>query len=168
MVSFDIVADTITRLRNAQMIKRVSTEVRFSKKIFVLIQLLCSLGYLKSFKVFSSTNDEVIYDYLDDKSFDIYKDKNKYDFLSQISKLKILVDLKYYKSAHARLPQAVIRDIAIISKQGRRKFINVEKLKISPYKNSMGTIILSTNKGLMSDQKALKLNLGGEEILKIF
>lgn len=32
MVSFDIVADTITRLRNAQMIKRVSTEVRFSKK----------------------------------------------------------------------------------------------------------------------------------------
>jgi len=166
MVSFDIVADSIARINNAQMAKHLVTKLKFAKKIFVLMKVLCSLGYIKNFKVEDS--EKLIYNYLEDINFDIYRDKNKYDFFTNISKIYITVELKYYNSPNARKPQGVIQDLVIISKQGRRRFTTAAKLKISPYKNNMGSIIVSTSKGLMSAQEASKLNLGGEQILKVF
>lgn len=168
MISFDIIADSVARIRNAQMAKHLKTELKFSKKTFALVKLLCALGYVKDFVVMDAAMQDVRYHYLNDTSYDIYHDKNKYDFTTNIAKLKLLVDLKYSLSHVTKKLEGVIQDMKLISKQGRRKFITAKDLKRSAYKNNMGSIIISTNKGLMSDRKAVQLNLGGEQILQIF
>jgi len=165
----DRLADSVARIRNAQLAKHLKTNLFFSKKVFALIKLLCVLGYLKNFSVVNVQTEDVIYSLNDDKSYDIYHDKTKkYDFSSNVQHLAIVVELKYKYSTLERKPVGVIRDMALISTQGRRITTAVKDLKISQYKNGMGCVIVSTSKGLMDDKKAIQLNLGGEKILKVF
>ncbi len=72
----------------------------------------------------------------------------------------ILVDLKYYEG------QPVIKEIKRISKPGRRVYSKATS--IPKVLNGLGLAILSTSKGVMSDSEAIKNNLGGEIICRIF
>ena len=72
----------------------------------------------------------------------------------------ILVDLKYYEG------QPVIREIKRISKPGRRVYSRATS--IPRVHNGLGLAILSTSKGVMSDSEAIKNNLGGEIICRVF
>ena len=72
----------------------------------------------------------------------------------------ILVDLKYYEG------QPVIKEIKRISKPGRRVYSRADS--IPRVLNGLGLAILSTSKGVMSDSEAVKNNLGGEIICRIF
>ena len=72
----------------------------------------------------------------------------------------ILVDLKYYEG------QPVIKEIKRISKPGRRVYSRADS--IPRVLNGLGLAILSTSKGVMSDAEAVKNNLGGEIICRIF
>ena len=72
----------------------------------------------------------------------------------------ILVDLKYYEG------QPVIKEIRRISKPGRRVYSKATS--IPKVLNGLGLAILSTSKGVMSDTEAVKNNLGGEIICRIF
>ena len=56
----------------------------------------------------------------------------------------------------------VIKHIDRISKPGRRIYIKAEDVK--PIKNNIGISILSTSKGIITNKKAKKLNVGGEVI----
>lgn len=70
------------------------------------------------------------------------------------------VELKYYEG------KAVMQMIKKISKPGRRVYSSVSDLpKIH---NGLGTIFLSTSKGIMSDDQARKNNVGGELICSIY
>lgn len=73
---------------------------------------------------------------------------------------KVQVQLKYdsYK-------KPVITEIDRISKPGKRIYIKAEDVK--PYKSNMGISILSTSKGIMTNKKAMKLNVGGEVICNV-
>lgn len=62
--------------------------------------------------------------------------------------------------------KAVIRDIEVLSKPGKRLYSNVEDLPI--VYNGLGVVILSTSKGVMTDYDAKAQNLGGELLLKVF
>tara|TARA_B100000408_G_scaffold134553_1_gene122697 strand:- start:36 stop:434 length:399 start_codon:yes stop_codon:yes gene_type:complete len=84
--------------------------------------------------------------------FNIDNDKKKIKFLS--------VDLKYYEG------QPVIKEIKRISKPGRRVYSKATS--IPKVLNGLGLAILSTSKGVMSDSDAMKNNLGGEIICKVF
>ena len=84
--------------------------------------------------------------------FKIDKNENK-------SKL-ISVDLKYYEG------QPVIREIRRVSKPGRRVYSRADS--IPKVHNGLGVAILSTSKGVMSDSEAIKNNLGGEIICRVF
>ena len=84
--------------------------------------------------------------------FNIDNDKKKIKFLS--------VDLKYYEG------QPVIKEIKRISKPGRRVYSKATS--IPKVLNGLGLAILSTSKGVMSDTDAIKNNLGGEIICKVF
>ena len=84
--------------------------------------------------------------------FNIDNDKKKIKFLS--------VDLKYYEG------QPVIKEIKRISKPGRRVYSRATS--IPKVLNGLGLAILSTSKGVMSDTDAIKNNLGGEIICKVF
>ena len=76
------------------------------------------------------------------------------------NKKSLSVDLKYYEG------QPVIREIKRISKPGRRVYSKATS--IPRVHNGLGLAILSTSKGVMSDSDAIKNNLGGEIICRIF
>ena len=75
-------------------------------------------------------------------------------------KESILIDLKYNSG------NPVINSIQRVSKPGRRIFSSAESLpKVS---NGLGIAIISTPKGVMTDQDARKNQVGGEIICKLF
>ena len=76
------------------------------------------------------------------------------------NKKNLKVDLKYYEGV------PVIKEIKRISKPGRR--IYSKAVSIPKIQNGLGLAILSTPKGVMSDNEARKNNLGGEIICRIF
>ncbi|AOP35163.1 30S ribosomal protein S8 [Leptospira sp. 201903070] len=59
----------------------------------------------------------------------------------------------------------IIRELIRVSTPGRRVYI--KSAEIRPYKNNIGTMIVSTSKGIMTGKNARKLKLGGEVILKM-
>ena len=68
--------------------------------------------------------------------------------------------LKYYDGA------PVIREIARVSKPGRRVYASVDKLpRVS---NGLGIAIVSTPKGVMADHDAREQNVGGEVLCTVF
>ena len=60
----------------------------------------------------------------------------------------------------------MIKEIKRISKPGRRVYSRADS--IPRVLNGLGLAILSTSKGVMSDTEAVKNNLGGEIICRIF
>ncbi|BDA79107.1 MULTISPECIES: 30S ribosomal protein S8 [Leptospira] len=60
----------------------------------------------------------------------------------------------------------VIRMIERVSTPGRRVYIQSEEIR--PFKNNIGTLILSTSKGVMTGKRARKLRVGGEVLCKVF
>ena len=80
--------------------------------------------------------------------------------ISDEGKDNILIDLKYNSG------NPVINSIQRISKPGRRIFSSADSLpKVS---NGLGIAIISTPKGVMTDQDARKNQVGGEIICKVF
>ena len=75
-----------------------------------------------------------------------------------ISNIKI--DLKYHNGT------PVIKKIKRVSKPGIRVYSKIEQLQKSY--GGLGIIILSTPKGVMSDQKARDNNVGGEVLCEVF
>lgn len=73
---------------------------------------------------------------------------------------QLTIELKYYENA------PVIRTLERISKPGRRVYAKIKDLKT--VNNGLGTIVLSTPKGVLSDGKARELNVGGEVLCNIF
>ena len=60
----------------------------------------------------------------------------------------------------------VIREIARVSKPGRRVYVSVKS--IPQVSNGLGISILSTPKGVMADHEAREQNVGGEVLCHIF
>ena len=75
-------------------------------------------------------------------------------------KSELEIELKYYEGA------PVIREIARISKPGRRVYASVKN--IPSVANGLGIAILSTPKGVMADHEAREQNVGGEVLCQIF
>lgn len=75
-------------------------------------------------------------------------------------KSEINIELKYYEGT------PVIREIARVSKPGRRVYVSVRS--IPQVANGLGISILSTPKGVMADHEAREQNVGGEVLCHIF
>ncbi len=73
---------------------------------------------------------------------------------------EIVVTLKYYNG----LP--VIKEIKRVSKPSRRVYVGVHDIPL--IRNGLGCTILSTSKGILSNNKAKELNVGGEIICSVF
>ena len=70
------------------------------------------------------------------------------------------IELKYFDG------EPVIAEISRISKPGRRVYSSIKDLK--PIKNGLGISILSTPKGVMSDNAAREANVGGEVLCRVY
>ena len=60
----------------------------------------------------------------------------------------------------------VVRELRRMSKPGRRWY--VKKDEIPRHKSGLGTIVVSTSRGVMSDREARKQGVGGELICSVF
>ncbi len=70
------------------------------------------------------------------------------------------VELKYFDG------EPVIREIARVSKPGRRVYSGIKDL--GRIYNGLGISILSTPKGVMSDAEARENNVGGEVLCRVY
>jgi len=83
---------------------------------------------------------------------------------------KILIDESKKNNIHVNLKYLngtpVIKEINRISKPGRRIYARADSLP--KIQNGLGLAIVSTSKGIMSDNEARNKNIGGEIICKVF
>lgn len=73
---------------------------------------------------------------------------------------QIEIELKYSEGEPA------IKEIARISKPGRRVYSKIKELP--KFYNGLGIQILSTPRGVMSDNEARAANVGGEVLCRVF
>ena len=73
---------------------------------------------------------------------------------------EIKIELKYHEG------DPVIREIARVSKPGRRVYSKIKEL--NKVYNGLGISILSTPRGVMSDAEAREANVGGEVLCRVF
>jgi small subunit ribosomal protein S8 len=73
---------------------------------------------------------------------------------------EIEIELKYFDGA------PVIREIARVSKPGRRVYASVRNLP--RINNGLGVAVVSTPKGVMADHAARDANVGGEILFTVF
>ncbi|MEG9862387.1 MAG: 30S ribosomal protein S8 [Parvularculales bacterium] len=71
-----------------------------------------------------------------------------------------VIELKYYEDLPA------IKEIKRISKPGRRVYSSVQDMPV--VHNGLGISILSTPKGVMSDNNARRNSVGGEVLCQVF
>ncbi len=86
------------------------------------------------------------------ESFNVVEDGNK---------KFIKVVIKYDNSG-----KSVITEIKRISKPGRRVYKGKDEVK--RFKNGYGTIVVSTSKGVLSNEEAHKAGVGGELLCSIW
>lgn len=85
--------------------------------------------------------------------YDVKKDARGYQVLK--------IYLKYHDAK-----KAVVTDIQRVSKPGRRIYVKSDC--IPKVLNGYGTAILSTSKGIMTDQEARESNVGGEILCNVW
>ncbi len=129
----DIIADSLTRIRNAAMRRLESTELLHSKTIESIVSILVQKGYLESYSVEDLGNN----------------------------KKSIKVVLKYDDNE-----RSVINELKRISKPGRRIYKGKDEIK--RFKNGYGTLIVSTNKGVLPNDEAFKQGVGGEVLCSVW
>ena len=92
----------------------------------------------------------------------LLKDKGYIDSFNILegNKPEIEIILKYFEG------EPVIKELKRISKPGLRQYSN--KNELPEIKGGLGIAVVSTNKGLMTDQEAKEAGLGGELICSVF
>ncbi|HKX92114.1 MAG TPA: 30S ribosomal protein S8 [Sphingomicrobium sp.] len=70
------------------------------------------------------------------------------------------IELKYFEG------QPAIQHLARVSKPGRRVYSSSRELP--RIRNGLGTIIVSTPRGVLSDAEAREQNVGGEVLAEVF
>ena len=128
----DIIADGLTRIRNAAARRLDTTTLIYSKLMVNVLDVFKAKGYIDTYKV---------------------EDKD--------NKQSIVVVLKYDDNENS-----VINEVTRLSKPGRRVYKGYEELK--SFKNGYGTIVVSTNKGVIANDEAYKNKVGGEVICSIW
>jgi len=98
------------------------------------------------------------------KILDVLKEEGYISNYKTSSKEKnskfLLVDLKYNNG----IP--VIKEISRVSKPGRRIYTKADS--IPKIQNGLGIAIVSTSKGIMTDNDARSKKIGGEIICRVF
>ena len=122
----DVIADMLTRIRNANNAKHETVDVPASNMKKAIADILLAEGYIKSVQVIEDGKQVII-----------------------------RITLKYEAGK-----QKVIHGLRRVSKPGLRIYSNSEDMP--KVMNGLGIAIVSTSKGIMTDKKARRENVGGE------
>lgn len=123
----DVIADMLTRIRNANNAKHESVDIPASNMKKAIADILIAEGYIRNYQVIEDGKQGII-----------------------------RVTLKYIGK------QKVIQGIRRVSKPGLRVYVSCEDMP--RVMNGLGIAIISTSKGIITDKKARKENIGGEVI----
>ncbi len=129
----DLIADALTRIRNAAMRKLDVATLLHSNTVEGVVKVLQQKEYIESYKVVDGENN----------------------------KKTISVVLKYDDNENS-----AINEITRVSKPGRRVYKNASELK--SFKNGYGTIIVTTNKGVIANDEAFAAKVGGEVLCTVW
>ena len=129
----DLIADALTRIRNAAMRRLEVATLLHSNTVVGVLNVLLQKEYIAGFKVIDGQNN----------------------------KKTVQVELKYDDNE-----KSVINEITRVSKPGRRVYKNASEIK--NFKNGYGTIIVSTNKGVLANDEAYAANVGGEVLCTVW
>jgi len=129
----DVIADMLTRIRNASLAKHQIVQIPSTKVTRNIADVLCNEGLIDSFEE-----------------------------LKNGLRSSLLLSLKY--SGKERKPS--ILKIQRISKPGLRVYSGSRKMP--RILGGFGTAIVSTSRGLMTDQQARKEGIGGELLCYIW
>ena len=129
----DLIADALTRIRNAAMRRLEVATLLHSNTVVGVMNVLLQKEYIAGFKVIDGQNN----------------------------KKTIQVELKYDDKE-----KSAINEIVRVSKPGRRVYKPASEIK--NFKNGYGTIILSTNKGIVANDEAFAANVGGEVLCSVW
>ncbi len=137
----DPIADMLTRIRNASLVKKEEIFLPMSKIKLNIAKILEKEGFVSSVNIVSAGQD-------------LQKNKTaKFD--------QIRIVLKYEANGQPRVSL-----LKRISKPGRRVYVN--KDNIGRVLNGFGISIISTSKGIMTGREAQKQKIGGEIICEIY
>lgn len=132
MAMTDVIADMLTRIRNASDVGHPEVEIPCSNMKKAIAQTLEDEGYIKGFDVIEDGKQGII-----------------------------KIHLKYGPNK-----QKVITGIKRISKPSLRIYAN--KNEIPRVMGGLGTVIISTSKGVMTDKQARQEQIGGEVICYVW
>ena len=106
---------------------------------------------------------KAIYSKLNVNVCDVLKNEGyieSFEVIGEDNKKDLSITLKYYKGS------PLINKIEKITKQGCRVYSSVEDIPKTI--GGLGTTILSTSKGVMSDSDARNQKVGGEVLISVF
>ena len=132
-MSHDSVADMLTKIRNASLVKHQIVQLPLTKLTKEIAKVLLSEGFIVSFEELKNGTTS-----------------------------SLLLVLKY--SGKDRVPK--ITNIQRVSRPGLRVYNNAKKMP--RVLGGFGTAIISTSKGLVTDQFARQENIGGEVLCFIW
>lgn len=141
----DPIADMLTRIRNAQMVKKSELVLPYSKLKMGILNILAKEGWLQEVEKIEAAGGKI---------------NRKASITSRFDSIKI----KLYYDADSRQPK--ITKLERISKPGRRVYVDKENIPF--VLNGKGLAIISTSKGLLTDREARKQKVGGEIICEIY
>ena|SRR5205823_5166932 len=136
----DPVADMLTRIRNANKALHETASMPSSRLKVEIAKILKEEGYIKGFHIVSADEWNGSHEKADNRSF-----------------ATLVVELKYGRSR-----ERVITDLKRVSKPGRRVYARKDRLP--RVLGGMGTAILSTSSGLVTQRTAQERGVGGEVI----
>ena len=136
----DPIADMLTRMRNALERQQPTVAMPHSKMKVAIAEVLKNEGYIESYEVVAGGATP----------------QNKFPTL--------VIRLRYVGGRRER--RQVITGLQRVSTPGRR--IYVGKRELPWVLSGMGVSILTTSRGIMTDQKARQLGLGGELLCKVW
>ena len=84
----------------------------------------------------------------------------KHEVLTRGKKQILRIRLKYALDRFGRPKHGVIRELKRVSKPGSRYYVGAKE--IPRVKSGFGMALISTSKGIKSDQEARSLKIGGE------
>jgi small subunit ribosomal protein S8 len=145
----DLLADMLTRIRNANRIERPAVDMPVSRLKINVAQVLKEEGFINDYQVLSRGADA--------EGHPVFQEE------TDLSKKGVIlrVYLKYGPEG-----EHVLRHVERVSKPGRRFYIRHGKLR--PILDGLGISIISTSKGVMSDRRARTQRLGGEVLCKLW
>lgn len=126
MASTDSIADGLTKIRNASRVSHAVVDVRASKVLTQLLELLKREGFIRAYKAVGTTPPQQI----------------------------VRIYLKYVNRKPA------ITGLTRVSRPGRRIYRNARHLP--RVLRGLGSAVVSTSQGMMTDRDAYRQRLGGE------